>query len=107
MLEVKNKDIFISRGDSESIKIINSATGAALELDEGDAVILAVKKRTSDLKPLFELHADENGDVFFLAEHTKALAFGKYVYDIRHVDAAGRVKHKIRPHEFVVGEVVG
>lgn len=99
-----NKDLSMTRGDSESITI------NGLGLVSGDIIYLTVKEHINTSNIAFQKKVTEftngNAVIGILPEDTKNLRFKKYVYDIQLTRADGKVTTIIKPHNFIIeGEV--
>lgn len=81
MYEIKEGNIFLTRGDTLHIPVVVSGH----ELQEGDIIEMTCRESDEEnAKILFNIVADSNGIINILPEHTKGLAFnGEYVYDIQ------------------------
>lgn len=99
-----NKDIKMTRGDSESITV------NGLNLVSGDIIYLTVKDHVNTSDIAFQKIVTEftNGSavIEILPQDTKNLKFKKYVYDIQLTKDGGVVTTIIKEHEFKIeGEV--
>lgn len=100
-MDIRGKDIFMTRGDSESIGVhLNGYT-----LAEGDKVEMTVRQ---SLRGEVLLHKtvtefqDNTALISILPEDTSELEFGSYVYDIQ-LTFGGSVKTIVTPSKFVIG----
>ena len=87
MLSVKRNNIFMTRGDTVSLKIdLVDATGDPYYLKEGDIGIFRMKKKVSDKVLLIEkeLETDDEGQLYLVLEpvDTEYLNFGIYLFEI-------------------------
>lgn len=93
MFKIIGDTIFLPRGDSFYAQIgIRRADESDYIPDEGDVIRFAVKKKYSDATPLILKTIPYDSLILHLEpEDTKALEFGRYVYDIEVTDTNGDV----------------
>ena len=101
----KDNTIRLTRGDTARLTIgraMNMITGKDYVFSAGDKLALTVKKTVMDTSPAVQIHVP-GGEVFHIKpEDTKALAFGKYVYDVQLTTAEGDVYTVIPPATFEI-----
>lgn len=103
-MKVKGTDIYMTRGDSESIGVKLSG----YTLTTGDKVELTVRRSVGSgvlLHKEVTEFADNTAVIPITPEDTQKLAFGKYVYDIQ-LTYGGSVKTIVTPSAFEIGEEV-
>lgn len=104
-MKVTGTDIYMTRGDSESIGV-KVTTGYTLQA--GDKVELTVRRRIGSGEVIHKLvteFTDNSAIIPISPEDTENLPFGKYVYDIQ-MTYGGSVKTIIAPSVFEIGEEV-
>lgn len=87
MLKVRHNKIFMTRGDTVSLKVdLVDYDGDPYTLQDGDKAIFRLKKCACDSKLLVEkdLEIDENNQLYLMIdpEDTENLKFGIYYYEI-------------------------
>lgn len=109
MLKVSyNGSIYLTRGDSATIKINlkNKDTNRVHVLDPMDKLTFTVKKSTKDTNHLFQIVVFGESVFHILQDHTKDLEFGDYVYDVQLDTVDNDTITVIEKSAFVVGEEV-
>ena len=109
MFEVTNNIITLTRGDYAELDVsLYNQDETPHILTEGETLTLSVKRKTTDLTPIFQkvLKQGDEPVFVFLPEDTKDLAFGTYRYDIEFNTADGKPDTIIKPHDFIVDEEV-
>lgn len=93
MQRIAGKNITMTRGDSLVLTVgITQPDGTAYEVQEGDVVRFAMKKRYTDAEPLItKIIPHDTMELYLRPEDTKELAFGSYVYDMQLTYANGDV----------------
>lgn len=103
-MRVYGTDLFMTRGDSESIGVkLNGYT-----LQDGDKVEFTVRRSVGSGAVIHKTVTEfsENAAIIpILPEDTERLQFGKYVYDIQ-LTYGGSVKTIVTPSSFEIGEEV-
>lgn len=103
-MKVNKTDIYMTRGDSESIGVkLNGYT-----LTEGDKVELTVRRSVGSGAVIHKTvteFSDNTAVIPISPEDTQKLSFGKYVYDIQ-MTYGGSVKTIVTPSAFEIGEEV-
>lgn len=92
MLKVKRNKIFMTRGDTVSLKIdVVDLNGDPYYLQDGDDAIFRVKRSACDKNMLIEkeLEVDDEGILYLLIEpeDTENLKFGIYTYEVEIITA--------------------
>lgn len=99
-MRVVGTDLYMTRGDSESIKV--SVSGVTLS--DGDMLEMTVRKRFGS-PPVFYFKGTEFQDgsmtIPIYPDDTSKLPVGEYVYDIQ-LTYGGAVKTIIKPSKFVL-----
>lgn len=97
-------DIYMTRGDSESIGVkVNGYT-----LTSGDKVEFTLRRSIGGCAVLHKEVNEFSDNTAFISispDDTSRLQFGKYVYDIQ-LTYGGSVKTIVTPSAFVIGEEV-
>lgn len=103
-MKVKGTDIYMTRGDSESIGVkLNGYT-----LIAGDKVELTVRRSIGSREVIHKTvteFSDNSVIIPIMPDDTERLSFGKYVYDIQ-LTYGGSVKTIVTPSVFEIGEEV-
>ena len=99
----KDNTIHLTRGDTARFsigQIVNTITNTNYTPTAEDTVTMTIKKTTLDASPCVQIIVP-GGDVLHIKpEDTKAMAFGKYVYDVQITMADGDVYTIIPPTTF-------
>ena len=108
----QQKNIKLSRGDYAEICFnLSNPNGEEYILNSGDKVEFAVKASVSDETAVINKLLTNDGESFVVAvlekEDTENLVFGKYYYDIRVIQADGRINTPMLKADFELLEVVG
>lgn len=81
----KDNTIHLTRGDTARLTIgraMNEVTGKDYVFTAEDELTLTIKKTVMDTSPAVQIRVP-GGEIFHIRpEDTKALAFGRYVYDV-------------------------
>ena len=93
MIKIDGTTITMTRGDTLSLTVnIYDQEGHAYAPDPGDAIRFAMKKDYEDAEPLIIKSIDPaDFQLIVEPEDTKALEYGRYVYDIELTTASGVV----------------
>ena len=84
MLIIKNNRIYITRGDTATLQLgLETINNSKASIEDGDTIVMTVKKLASDTEPLIQLTADESGQFAIGPEDTKQLNAGVYMYDVQ------------------------
>lgn len=109
-MKVIGTNIYMTRGDSETITVSLRQEGAEIPLVEGDTIYFTVKtnSQTEDkvIQKVVTTFDDGKAIISILPEDTKYLPFTTFVYDVQLTRADGSVITIIKPSEFVVEEEV-
>ena len=101
----KDNTIHFTRGDTARLlrdRATNAVTGKEYVFTEEDEVTLTVKKTVMDTSPAVQIRVP-GGEAFHIKpENTKALAFGRYIYDVQLTTAEGDVYTVIPPATFEI-----
>jgi hypothetical protein len=97
----------MNRSDSVYITVtVRQADGQAYDLQEGDKLYFAAKKKATD-KNYAIAPKELNGNVLELTPlDTEQLDFGAYVYDIRLITAKGFTSTIIKPSVLTIEESI-
>lgn len=99
----EDNTIHLTRGDTARFsigRIVNTVTNTDYTPTPEDTVTMTIKKTVMDSAPCVRLTVP-GGDVLHIKpEDTKAMAFGKYVYDVQLTTADGDVYTIIPPTTF-------
>lgn len=103
-MKISGTDIYMTRGDNESIGVtVNGYT-----LVQGDKIQMTVRRSIGSGvvigKEITEF-SDNRAIIPISPEDTEKLQFGKYVYDIQ-LTYGGSVKTIVQPSVFEIGEEV-
>lgn len=110
--KVNGYNIFLTRGDSAALvfNLTDEETGETRKLEEGDRVVLTVKKSAEDSTSVFQRELGEDGVFAIKPGDTASAAFGDYIYDVQLTTAGGDVYTVIDPENydttFTIGEEV-
>jgi hypothetical protein len=105
---INGTDIRLTRGDTLYLEItINRQDGTEYEIQEGDKVRFAMKKRISDVAPVLVKEIDPESLVMkIFPEDTKSLPMkSEYYYDIELTQANGDISTFISGKFTVMEEV--
>lgn len=111
MVTIDGTTITMVRGDTAKIAIeITNANGDPYEIQNGDSIRFAAKKKYTDNAVLIQKDVDVEDLILILnPEDTKPLEMGaskgKYVYDIQITQADGTVDTFIRGTLILIEEV--
>jgi hypothetical protein len=118
-MRINDRDIYITRGDSESFRVVlyDQETETEKPFIDGDRIYFTVKTSTQTANKIFQIivenfENEENNNnygaaiVHITPQHTKDLKYHEYVYDVQLVRQGGEVTTIIIPSKFVVGEEV-
>lgn len=82
MFQVRNNQIFLTRGDSATIKLdITGSAGGAYVPADGDVITFTMKRTTNNKNALIQ-KTFENGEISIEPEDTKDLPYGDYLFDV-------------------------
>ena len=99
----KDNTIHLTRGDTARFsigEIVNTITNTNYTPTAEDTVTMTIKKTVLQADPCVQIIVS-GGEVFHIKpEDTKAMAFGKYVYDVQLTMADGDVYTIIPPTTF-------
>ena len=105
-MTIQDKKISMTRGDSESIRVVCQEVPFAA----GDTVTMTVREDAESpiVMQIVVTAFDEDGSALIAIEpeDTEALDFGDYVYDIQLKSADGAVTTLITPDRFRLTEEV-
>ena len=99
----KDNTIHLTRGDTARFsigRIVNTVTNTNYTPTAEDTVTMTVKKTVLDAAPCVQLIVPGGEALHIKPEDTKALAFGKYVYDVQLTTVDGDVYTIIPPTPF-------
>ena len=99
----KDNTIHLTRGDTARFsigQIVNTITNTNYTPTPEDTVTMTIKKTVLQADPLVQIIVPGGEVLHIKPEDTKAMAFGKYVYDIQITMADGDVYTIIPPTTF-------
>ena len=99
----KDNTIHLTRGDTARFsigQIKNTITNTNYTPTEDDTVTMTIKKTVLQADPCVQLIVHGGEVLHIKPEDTKAMAFGKYVYDVQITMADGDVYTIIPPTPF-------
>lgn len=110
-MEIKKTNIFMTRGDSESIEVsLENDLGSLVPLETGDTIYFTVKISPSSeeifLQKIITDFPDGKALIEIKPEDTKDLNFMTYMYDLQYTKSDGQVTTIIPPSEFTITEEV-
>ena len=107
MLTVKGTNITMNRSDSVYITVtVRQAGGEEYQMQEGDKLYFAAKKKATDKDYAIAPKALEGNVLELTPLDTEQLDFGTYVYDVRLVTAKGFTSTIIKPSNLVIEESI-
>lgn len=84
MLYISGNDIKLTRGDTAYLTVpIKMDNGEEYAMQNGDTLILSVKKNVKELEYGFQIFVQNDNTIHIKPEDTEKLDFGKYKYDIQ------------------------
>lgn len=107
----KQKNIKLSRGDYAEICFnLRNKDGSEYKLSSGQKVKFAVKFNPNNEQELIKKTITNDGESFVVVtlekSDTENLTFGRYFYDIRIIDANGKINTPMMKANFEVLEVI-
>lgn len=99
----KDNTIHLTRGDTARFsigQIVNTVTNTNYTPTADDTVTMTIKKTVLDAAPCVQLIVPGGEVLHIKPEDTKAMSFGKYVYDVQLTTADGDVYTIIPPTPF-------
>lgn len=99
----KDNTIHLTRGDTARFslgQIVNTITNTNYTPTAEDTVTMTIKKTVMQADPFVQIIVPGGEVLHIKPEDTKAMAFGKYVYDIQLTTADGDVYTIIPPATF-------
>ena len=106
MLKIKDSNIFLTRGDSASLKIkVKDIEGKDFIFTEDFKLVFSVKKNISDKYLTIQKEVQNSINIEIVPEDTKQLAFGEYYFDIE-LQMNNKIFTIITPHKFIICEEV-
>lgn len=104
------RSISMIRGDDETLLVRRSGPdGSALPFAPGEVLTLTVREDAeSDILLQLRSGLTTEGEALFTIAHadTAALDFGRYVYDIQHTGAEGRITTYVPLSRFILQKEV-
>lgn len=109
MFKIKNNKISMTRGDTLKCKIVvTGPDGQEYIPQEGDKILFAVKKTSSDKECLFTVDVPYDTCLLHIKpEDTKDLEFGTYKYDMSITLSNGDVHTFIEVTDLIITEEIG
>lgn len=102
-MEIKNKDIYVRRGEECALKVSVKVAGQAYSMRLGDRIQLIVKRFMLDEEKAVISRTAIGSDVIHLrTSDTANLACGKYRYEVRLIKSDGGVHILVEPNNFIV-----
>ena len=101
----KDNTIHLTRGDTARFsigQIVNTITNTNYTPTADDTVTMTIKKTVLQADPCVQLIVPGGEVLHIKPEDTKAMAFGKYVYDIQLTTSDGDVYTVIEPSTFEI-----
>lgn len=106
MLEVKDSNIILTRGDSASLKIdIKDADDKDFIFTQDFTITFTVKKYCESKFNLIQKTLSNSNAFELTPEDTNNLPFGEYYYDVE-MKTDNKVYTVITPHKFIIKEEV-
>lgn len=106
MVDVKNNDIRMTRGDTAVLDLsISNDDGSTYQITSDDTILFTMKKITAD-KTVVIQKAVSNGKITINPKETASLDYGNYVYDVELRRTDGFVATIITPHVLTLTEEV-
>lgn len=107
MITIRGNNITMNRSDSVFITVtVRDAQGKNYELQEGDTLYFAVKRKSTDVNYAIA-PMKLNGNVLELkSSDTAHLEFGTYIYDIKLVTKAGYQSTVVQASQFIIVESI-
>lgn len=106
MLLVNGSRIMLTRGDTATLLVsLQNCDGTQYEMQDGDVLDLAIKKRVCDVDALIAKQSTD-GVFEFAPSDTKELPFGGYKYDVQLTTADGDVYTVIPVSTFRIMEEI-
>jgi hypothetical protein len=103
MLHIEGNTIKLTRGDTAYLTVpIKSATGEEYALQNGDTLVMSVKKTVNDAKYALQKLAVNGNTIHIEPADTAQLEFGKYKYDLQLNKANGDVYTLIEVDTFEI-----
>lgn len=99
----KDNTIHLTRGDTARFalgRVVNTVTKKDYVPTAEDVVTLTIKKTVLDAAPCVQITVPGGEVLHIKPEDTKALVFGKYVYDVQLTTADGDVYTIVPPTTF-------
>ena len=99
----KDNTIHLTRGDTARFslgRIVNTVTKTNYTPTAEDTVTMTIKKTALDAAPCVQIIVPGGEVLHIKPEDTKAMAFGKYVYDVQLTMADGDVYTIVPPTTF-------
>ena len=108
MLKIKNRKIYLTRGDTAYIelKLRAKRDGEELEFQEGDKIYFSVKEDVGAEDYLFQRVVNPGEVIVIEPSDTKQLDYGIYLYDIQVSTAMGEVFTVVEPTAFFLTEEI-
>lgn len=102
----KHNKILLTKGDNAEFDIrVYNKDGKEVEIQEGDKLVMTVRKNAAAADKSFDVEAYVN--TFYIEpEHTNSLASGLYVYDVQYTNVNGEVSTIIPTSYFELLEEV-
>lgn len=109
MFKIKNNKISMTRGDTLKCKInVTGPDGQEYIPEEGDKILFAVKKASTDKECLFTVDVPYDTCLLHIKpEDTKDLEFGTYKYDMSITLSNGDVHTFIEVTDLTLTEEIG
>ena len=103
MLEIKKRDIYLSKGDDAVIGLNLTVGGCQYHMKEGDTLTFSIRKPGEEM-PIFTRTLTEPKMIFF-GEDTEYMDCQAYQYDVMVQFASGEQKAAMYPAQFFLREV--
>lgn len=110
-MNFKNKDIYMTRGDSETISIsLSDTSDVSIPFEPGDTVYLTIKTDANTSTKVLQKQVTSfvGGKAIFTIQpsDTSSLNYGSYLYDIQWTRSDGFKRTIITPSMFVIEKEV-
>ena len=106
-MNFKKNDIYMTRGDSETITIsLTDTEGNPIPFSSGDTVYFTVKLNVNTtskvLQKVITSFVDGKAVISLLPSDTSSLSYGMYYYDIQWNRSDGFIRTIITPSKFFI-----
>lgn len=107
MLRIEDGYIYLTRGDTAYLNVaITNQDGTAYVPRTIDTLTLTLKKNIADTVPALQKIADYSARFTLLPDDTRALDYGKYLFDVQLETAESEIFTVISKSNFYITEEV-